>query len=85
MPQKTVRAIPRQELVSELLPQRDLALEDLGRQQSLDQVVVAAVAVPSSETEHTGHSVCLEYSAHDVRGSAEPVDQRPAPALELER
>src|SRR5439155_15998443 len=83
--QKTVRAIPREELVPQLFPQRDLAREDLARQQSLDQVVVAAVAVASSETEHSGHRVRLEHCAHDVRGSAEPVDQRPAPALEVER
>jgi hypothetical protein len=83
--EKTVRAVPRQELVPELFPQRDLVRQDLGRQQSLDQVVVAAVAVSSSQTEHSGRGVGLEHRAHDVRGSAEPVDQRPAPTFEVER
>ena len=73
--QKTVRAVPRQELVPELVPQRDLARDDVRRQQSLDQVVVAAVAVPPSETEHSGRGVRLEHRPHDVRGDAEPVDR----------
>ena len=71
--------------MSELFPRRDLALDDVGRQQSLDQVVVAAVAVPSSETEHSGRGVRLQHRAHDIRGYAEPVDQRPTPTLEVER
>src|SRR3954471_20511235 len=80
-----MRAIAREELVSELFPQRELARQNVGRHESLDQVVIAAIALPSSKTEHSRHGGCLEHCAHDVRGSAEPVDQGPLAALEVER
>ena len=59
--------------------------KDVGGQQALDQVVVAAVPVAASETEHAGHRVRLEHRAHDVGGSAEPVDESAVLPLEVER
>ncbi len=78
-------AVAREELVAELLPQRDLVREHVGRQQPLDDVVVAPVAFASRETEHAGDGVRLEHRANGVRRYAEPVGRRPALALEVER
>ena len=80
-----MRAVPRQELVPELLSQRDLAREHVGRQQPFEQVVVAAVAVAPREAEHARDGVRLEHRAHGVRRHPEPVGRRPALALEVER
>ena len=71
-------AVARQELVAELLPQRDVAREHVGRQQPFDEVVVAAVAVAPREAEHARDGVRLEHGAHGVRRHAEPVGRRPA-------
>ena len=80
-----MRAVARQELVPELLSQRDLAREDVGREQPLEEVVVAAVALAPREAEHAGDGVRLEHGAHGVRRHSEPVGRRPALALEVER
>jgi hypothetical protein len=79
-----VRAIARQELVPELVGQRDVAVEHLARQQSFEELVVAAVSVAPREPEHAGKGVCLEHGANGVRRCSEPVDRRPALALEVE-
>ena len=50
--EEPVSAVAREELVAELLPQRDLAREHVGGQQPLGEVVVAPVAVASCETEN---------------------------------
>ena len=75
----------REKLVSHLLPQRDLLAQDVGRQQPLEEVVVAAVALAPREPDHAGDGVRLEHGAHDVRRQPEPVGLRPAGALEVER
>ena len=62
-----------------------LVREHVGRQQPLEEVVVAAVAVASREAEHAGDGVRLEHRANGVRRDAEPVGRRPALALEVER
>ena len=80
-----MRAVTRVQLVPELLLQRHVAFEHLGGQQALKQVVIAAVALASSEPEHAGARVGLEHGAHDVRRHAEPVDLVPPFALEVER
>jgi hypothetical protein len=81
-----VRAVPRQDLVLELLVRRHLSREHLGREQALEEVVVAAVlAVAPREAEHTGVRVRLEHRAHDVRRHPEPVGQRPMRAFEVPR
>ncbi len=82
--QETVGAVPRQQLGAHLLVLRDRARQDLGRQESLDQVVVAAVPVPSGKTEHAGHEVRLQHGPYRVRRCPEPVDQRSLPALEVQ-
>ena len=61
--EQAVGAVPREELVPELLRERDVAREDVRRQQPLEQVVVAAVAVASREAEHARHGVRLEHRA----------------------
>ncbi len=48
-------------------------------QESLDQVVVPAIPVPSGEAEHAGDEVRLQHGPHRVRRRPEPVDQRPLP------
>jgi hypothetical protein len=80
-----VGAIARQELVTHLLRERDVALEHLRRQESLEEVVVAAVALAAREPEHSRVGGGLEHGSDDVRRDAEPVDQRSALALEVER
>ena len=71
--------------MSHLLPQRDLLAQDVGRQQPLEEVVVAAAALAPREPDHAGDGVRLEHGAHDVRRQPEPVGLRPAGALEVER
>ena len=83
--EEAVSAVSREELVAELLPQRDLAREHVGRQQPLEEVVVAAVAVASCEAEHARDGVRLEHGTHCVRRHSEPVGRRPALAREVER
>src|SRR5215211_6073195 len=82
--QEPVRPIPREHLVAELLAERHLVREDVGRHQALEQVVVAAVAVASREPEHAGDGVCLEDGAHDVRRRPEPVRRGTALTFEVE-
>ena len=82
--EQAVRAVPGQELVPELLVQRHLACEHVGREQSFEKVVVAAVAVAAREAEHARDGERLEHGAHDVRRHSEPVGRRPALALEVE-
>ena len=83
--EQTVRAVPGQELVPELLVQRHIAGEHVGRQQSFEEVVVPAVAVTPREAEHARDGVRLEHGAHGVRRHPEPVGRRPALTLEIER
>jgi hypothetical protein len=83
--EEAVRAVAREELVAELFLQRDLTREHVGRQQPLDDVVVASVAVASREAEHARDGVRLEHGADGVRRYAEPVGRRPALGLEVER
>ena len=78
-------AVTREELVAELLPQGDLAREHVGREQPLDDVVVAPVAVAAREAEHTRDRVGLEHRADGVRRDAEPVGRCATLALEVER
>ena len=82
--EEPVGAKPRQELVAELLFERDLAREDVRGEQSLEKIVVPAVAVAAREPEHAGDGVRLEHRAHDVRRHSKPVDQRTAFSLEVE-
>ena len=53
------------------------------RQEPLDEVVVAAVAVAAREPDHAGDRVRLEHRAHGVLGQAEPVLRRAALLLEV--
>src|SRR5262249_10892724 len=64
---------------------RELALEDVGRQKPLEQVVGAAVSLAARETEQARDGIRLENYAHGVRGHAEPVLRRPALAFEVGR
>ena len=80
-----MRAVPGQHLVPELLSQRHLAREDVGRQQPFEQVVVPAVAVAPREAEHARDVVRLEHGVHGVHRHPEPVGRRPALALEVQR
>ena len=83
--EQPVGAVAGQELVPELFLQRQIAREQVGRQQPLEEVVVPAVPVTPSEAEHAGDGVCIEHGAHGVRRYPEPVGLRPALALEIER
>ena len=65
--------------------ERHLAREDVRREEPLEQVVVATVAVPARQTEHARQDVRLEHRLHGVRRQPEPVGRRPALALEVER
>ena len=80
-----MRAVARVELVPELLCERDVAAENDRREQPLQEVVVAAAADTSRQPEHARVGVCLEHGADDVCGCSEPVGQRTAAALEIER
>ena len=82
--EESVSAVAREELVPELLSQRDAAREHVGRKQPLEEVVVAAVAVASREAEHAGDGVRLEHRTNGVRRHTEPVGRRPLRALEVE-
>ena len=84
-PEEAVRPVARVELVPKLLLQRHVAFEHVRGQQPLEQVVVAAVALPPSEPERAGVRIGLEHGAHDVGRYAEPVDLLPPFALEVER
>ena len=65
--------------------QRDLAREHVGREQPLEEVVVATVALASREAEHAGDGGRLEHGADGVRRHAEPVGRRPLRTLEVGR
>ena len=80
-----MRPVTGQELVPELLFQRHIAGEHVGRQQSFEEVVVPAVAVTPREAELARDGIRLEHGAHGVRRHPEPVGRRPALALEIER
>jgi hypothetical protein len=79
-----MRAVAREELVPHLLAQRHLLGQHVGREQSLEQVVVAAVAVAPRESEHPGDGVRLQQGADDVRRRPEPVGLGAAGPLEIE-
>ena len=81
--QQTVRAVPRQELLPDLFPQRELARDDDGGS-SARSGRRAPVAVPPSETEHPGRAYALS-TARTTFVVRRPVDRRPAPTLEVER
>ena len=83
--EQPVGAVAGQELVPELFLQRQIAREQVRRQQPLEEVVVPAVPVTPSEAEHARDGVCLEHGAHCVRRYPEPVGLRPTLALEIER
>ena len=85
-PEEAVRAEPRQLLVSELVAYRDFAREQVRREQPLDEVVVAPVAVASRKAEHAADHVRVEHAAHDARRCPvlSPQSDRRA-ALEVER
>ena len=83
--EQAVRAVPGQELVPELLDQRELVREDIGRQQPLEEVVVPTVPVAPREAEHARDGVRLEHGTHGVRPRSEPIGRRPALAVEVER
>jgi hypothetical protein len=69
--------------VPQLLSERDLFREHAFRQQTLDQVVVAATAFSPHEAEHTGGRVGLQHGAYRVRRKAEPVRARARPPFEV--
>jgi hypothetical protein len=80
-----VRAETGQVLVTELLSHRHLVREHPGRQQPLDEVVVAGVAVAPREPDHARDRVRLEHGADRVLGHPEPVLRRTGLALEVAR
>ena len=82
--EQAVCAIPRQQLVPDLLSHGNLVREQLGRKQPLDEVVVAEVAVASGEPEHTRDHERLEHGAHDVLRHSEPVRGRAVLGIEVE-
>jgi hypothetical protein len=83
--EKTVRAVARQQLVPELLFERNLAGEHGGGEQPFEQVVVPAVPFSPRETEDAGDGVRLEHGAYGVGRQPEPVGRRPALTLEVAR
>ena len=62
-----------------------LLREELGRQQPLEHVVVANVALAPREADHAGDGVRLEHRAHRVLRQPEPVLRLAALALEVGR
>ena len=76
--------VTREELVPELLRQRDAVREHVSRQQPFEEVVVAAVAVPPRQTEDAGDGVRLEHRPNGVRRDTEPVGRPTLRALEVE-
>ena len=68
--EQTVRAVAGQQLVPELLDQRQIAGEHVGRQKSFEEVVVPAVAVTPREAEHARDGVRLEDLAAFVESVA---------------
>ena len=76
--EQAVGAVAGKLLVQQLLALGDLPVEQLGGQEPLDEVVVAAVAVAPREPDHAGDRVRLEHRAHGVLGQAEPVLRRAA-------
>jgi hypothetical protein len=81
--EQAVRAESRQEPVPEPVADRDFARQQIGWEQPLDEVVVAAVAFAPRDTEHAGDRVRLQHGADDVRRRPPPLDRRTA--LEVER
>ena len=71
--------------MTSLLLERDLARKQVGRQQPLEEVVVAAVAVAPRKAEHARDRIRLEDGAHRVRRDPEPVGRLPLRPLEVER
>ena len=82
--EQAVRAVAGELLVPELLALGHVLREQLGREQPLDDVVVADVAVAPREPDHAGDGVRLEHRAHRVLGHPEPVLRRSGFALEIE-
>ena len=74
--EQAVGAVAGELLVPELLALGHLLREQLGRQQPLDDVVIADVAVAPREPDHAGDGVRLEDRAHRVLGHPEPVLRR---------
>jgi hypothetical protein len=71
--------------VPELLLSGTLRREHLGRQEPLEQVVIAPVAVSPCEAEDAGERVRLEDRLDGIGRHTEPVGRGAALALEVER
>ena len=71
-----MRAVPRQQLVPSLLVARPRRGEELRREEALDEVVDAAVAVPSGQPQDPGLGERLEDGPDRVRRPPVPVDGR---------
>jgi hypothetical protein len=80
-----VRAIAGEELVAELVVERDRPGKHLVRHQALEDVVVAPIPVTTREAEHARDGIGLEHGTDDVGRRSEPVGRRPALSLEVER
>ena len=83
--EEAVCAVAREKLVAELLSERDAAREHVSRQQTVEEVVVAPVAVASRQAEHAGDGVRLEHRPNGVRRHAEPVGRPTLRTLEVAR
>jgi len=83
--EEAVGAVPRQHLVQKPLSLRHLLLEHVGREQAFEQVVIAGVALPPGEPDHSRGGVALEHRADGVLRQPEPVLRRAGRHLEVER
>ena len=83
--EQPVGAVAGELLVPELLPLGHVLREQLCREQTLDHVVVAGVALAPREPDRAGDGVRLEDRAHSVLRQPEPVLRLAALALEVGR
>src|SRR5262249_32210079 len=83
--EQAVSAVAGQQLVPELLPLRHVARKHLVREQALEKVVVANVALTPRKADNAADGQCLERSAHGVLRRAEPILRRAALTLEVGR
>ncbi len=75
--------MPRQELVAHLVALRRPLREQLGREETFGEVVVAAIAIPAGEAERADDGQRLHHRPDGGGGPPEPLDRRFA--FEIER
>src|SRR5262249_31347354 len=83
--EQPVSSVAGELLVSELLPVRNLLSEQPVREETLEHVVVAGIAVTPGEADRAGDGVRLEDRAHGVLRHPEPILGLPALGLEVGR